>query len=277
MGSVGQMQGLYRAEWRSVYRQRQTGPGEKHQDFATVKIIFKILGGAAADRVGIRNDALREDKGRGRIQKGQGRVRQGEIFQISKKVKIGNQGNQVREKNKRITDSIFFERKMIMSVNKMGKIESVNDEPIVKAAQKILMDVEAKFQKAANYPLIDDFAERAKAMLDGTKLQPRKEPDEVELLRAAARMALGRLQEAQRTAAERIVEKVAPDYELVRSELLTECLRFKEALTAHDGFIDQLWRAGLYDYLPASWSKKAAVVQIFPSGRLDLLIENLRL
>jgi hypothetical protein len=164
-----------------------------------------------------------------------------------------------------------------MAMNKAGKIPVVSDDAAVKAAQKLLTDIQARFEKVANYPLVDDFAERAKAMLDGTKLQPRKEPDEVELLRVAARMALGRLQEAQRTAAERIVEKVAPDYELVRSELLTECLRFKEALTAHDGFIDQLWRAGLYDYLPASWSKKAAVVQIFPSGRLDLLIENLRL
>jgi hypothetical protein len=124
---------------------------------------------------------------------------------------------------------------------------------------------------------MDDTAERARSILDNKPHKPRREADEISILKEAARMALERLQEAQMAAAAKIIAEITPQYLKVRSELLTECLHFKEVLDIHDDFIQRLWAAGLGNFLPASWSKKAPVVQIYPHGRLDNLIENLKI
>lgn len=60
---------------------------------------------------------------------------------------------------------------------KKTEIPKLADDAAVKIAQQKLLDVQARFERAANYPLADDIASRAKALLDGVKLQPRKEPD----------------------------------------------------------------------------------------------------
>jgi len=162
-------------------------------------------------------------------------------------------------------------------MSKKIEIPKLADDVAVQSAQKLLAEIQAKFEKAANYPLIDDFAERAKAMLDGTKLQPRKEPDEIELLRAAARMALERLQEAQTAAATKIIAEITPQYLKVREALLEQAIAFKLSLQIHEDYIQSLWAAGLGNFLSASWSSKVSVVQIYPHGRLDNLIENLKI
>jgi hypothetical protein len=166
-----------------------------------------------------------------------------------------------------------------MAVNKTEKIASVNDDAAVKSAQKILMDVEAKFQKAANYPLVDDIAERARAMLDGTKLQPRKEPDQVQVLREAVTLASHRLQAAQQKAAERIIAEIKPLHNEAIKRLLDAAEKFSTELLSQAEFVESCWHSGLYDYLDAHWSLKWRILGGKPGmgSRLDELISNLRL
>jgi len=99
----------------------------------------------------------------------------------------------------------------------------------------------------------------------------------VQVLREVVRLATARLNTAKEKAAERIITEITPDYQKLREELLTECLRFKEVLDIHDSFIQRLWVAGLGNFLAASWSLKVPVVGFFPHGKLDSLVENLKI
>jgi hypothetical protein len=165
-------------------------------------------------------------------------------------------------------------------MSKTEKIPSVSDDPAVITAQKKLAELEQKLERAINRPsqaIEDDIRERAELLLTGKPPKPKEAPGEIKVLKTAVSLALTNYQEVRQAAAAKIIRDCELDYKKVRAELLTECLRFKEALTAHDDYIQALWSAGLYDYLPASWSKKAPVVQIYPSGRLDMLIQNLQI
>jgi len=161
------------------------------------------------------------------------------------------------------------------------KMASVNDDAAVIAARKKLTELEQKLEQVTNRPsqaIEDDIRERAELLLGGKPAKPKKEAaDEIRVLKRAVGIALENYREAQKKAAEKIIEGAEPDYKKVRAELLAESQRFALVLQLHDDFIQQLWAAGLFDFLPATWSKKAPVVGIFPHGRLDGLIENLKL
>jgi len=164
---------------------------------------------------------------------------------------------------------------------KEKQIPSVNDDAAVQSAQKLLAEIQAKFEKASHYPLMDDTAERARSILDNKPPKPRREADEINVLREAVTLASHRLQTAQQKAAEKIVAVIKPLHNKTISELLDAAEKFSSALLTQASFIEQCWQAGLFDYLPAEWSLKWPIVlgtgKPGTGGKLDLLLENLRL
>jgi len=162
---------------------------------------------------------------------------------------------------------------------KEKQIPSVNDDQQVKAAQKVLAEIQAKFERAANYPALDDTIERARSILDNKPHKPRREIDEINVLRAALNLATNRLQAAQQKAAERIIVEIKPLHNEAIKRLLDAAEKFSTELLSQAEFIESCWHSGLYDYLDAHWSLKWRIVSEGKPGtcsRLDLLIENLR-
>jgi hypothetical protein len=166
-----------------------------------------------------------------------------------------------------------------MAVTKIEKIPSVSDDSAVKVAQKLLTDIQAKFEKASHYPLLNDTTERARSILDNKPPKPRREVDEINVLREAVTLASHRLQAVQAAAAERIIDEIKPLHVKAVSELLSAAEKFSTELLAQAEFVESCWRAGLFNYLPAAWSLKWRIVLTGKPGlgsRLDELILNLR-
>jgi len=164
-----------------------------------------------------------------------------------------------------------------MAVNKTEKIPVISDDAAVKVAQKLLAEIQAKFERATNYPVVDDTTERARSILDNKPPKPKREVDEINVLREAVTLAASRLQKAQQISAEKIIKGIEPDYKKVRESLLEQAILFKISLETHDTYVQSLWTAGLSTFLPASWSLKTPIVGAFPGGRLDELISNLKI
>jgi len=156
----------------------------------------------------------------------------------------------------------------------------MSDDQQVKAAREKLTELEQKFDREINRPvqaIEDDIRERAQLLLSGKPPKPKIAPDEIWVLKRAVGIALENYQEAQKKAAEKIIMDIEPNYKKVRESLLEQAVIFKIALETHDSFVQQLWQAGLFNFLPASWSLKASIIGAFPGGRLDIFLENLRL
>jgi len=169
-----------------------------------------------------------------------------------------------------------------MAKEKSEKIPAVSDDPAVIAAQKKLTELEQKLERAINRPsqaIMDNIRERAQALLNGTKMESKREPDEVQVLREAVQISLGVYQQAQAAAAKKIIESIRPLHNKTTSELLDISEKFSESLLSQASFIENCWRSDLYDFLPAEWSLKWRIVLTGKPGvgsRLDSLIQNLR-
>jgi hypothetical protein len=160
------------------------------------------------------------------------------------------------------------------------KIPSVSADEAVIVALKNLTALEQKLEAAIHRPLqaeAEDITERARALLSGKPPKPKIAPDEIRVLKEAVSISLANYEKARQAVAEKIIEGVEPDYKKIRESLLEQAVFFKLSLVMHDSFIQSLWTAGLFDFLPASWSLKAPVARIYPGGTFDELIINLRL
>lgn len=169
-----------------------------------------------------------------------------------------------------------------MAATKVEKIPSVYYDPMVISTQKKLAELEQKLERAINRPsqaIEDDIRERAELLLSGKPSKPKREPDEIRILKEAVSIALGIYQQARQTAAQKIIESIKPLHNKTISELLDAAQKFSAALLSQAEFVESCWHSGLYDFLDASWSLKWRIVLAGKPGagsRLDILVENLR-
>jgi hypothetical protein len=163
-----------------------------------------------------------------------------------------------------------------------------NDPAVVKAKQQ-LEEIEKKLLLAQAVPVVsseDELAGAAGELLEGgTQLQTaalaKKQGavQNVRVLKKAVELAVGRLRQAEQVAGAKLVKALEPQHRQLIEALIAAAKAFEIALMAHDSFVSECHKAGLYSCLPAAWSLKWKVLLSAPpgqGGRWDIFYENLQ-
>jgi hypothetical protein len=168
------------------------------------------------------------------------------------------------------------------------KMLCVKNDPAVVRARAQLEEFEGKLRLVEAVPVVrtseDELAGAAGELLaSGTlKAALTKKQDAVQsvrVLKKAVELAVGRLRQAEQVAGAKLVKALEPQHRQLIEALIAAAKAFETALMAHDSFVSECHKAGLYSYLPAAWSPKWKVLLSAPpgqGGRWDIFSENLQ-